>query len=147
MGLRIQLGHCVGDWCPNQRSAHRDFVLIAENGLHLIHVDFCGCRDAPEPYEQLLDYGWWPTSSREPQSAVKMSCLRLAHILNLQGKLPPTDFYLGLEQLDNGHGLAKKEIIRVRLSRPEIIDLTYVSTRTVKLSLCWSYVNGVTRRW
>ncbi|KAJ8697360.1 hypothetical protein PTI98_004170 [Pleurotus ostreatus] len=105
LGLRLQLGHPRTVGCPMVKRGHVDFVVIHDNGIHLLNVDFCGCPDAIEPYEQLLEVGWWPSSPLEPQTATTFQLLRLFHNLNLQGCIPSTNFYRALEQLHNGDGL------------------------------------------
>ncbi|KAG5221688.1 CxC2 domain-containing protein [Salix suchowensis] len=91
--------------CPMVKRGHIDFVLIHTNGIHLVAVDFCGCPDKREHYDQILDVGWWPSSLLDPQTATTFQLLRLFHSLNLQGCIPATDFYRGLEQLNHGDGL------------------------------------------
>ncbi|EEB97678.1 hypothetical protein MPER_02956, partial [Moniliophthora perniciosa FA553] len=58
-----------------------------------------------EPYQQLLELGWWPSSYKEPRSAASFNLLRFFHVNNLQGQIPPTDFYRALEQITDGTGL------------------------------------------
>jgi hypothetical protein len=55
MGLRIQLGHSMADFCPHRQLGHSKFVVIAINGIHSVNVDFCGCPGHPEHYVQLLE--------------------------------------------------------------------------------------------
>ncbi|KAJ7127923.1 hypothetical protein C8R44DRAFT_616634, partial [Mycena epipterygia] len=43
LGLRIQLGHPVGQVCPFKTPAAVDFVLYDMSGIHEIGVDFCNC--------------------------------------------------------------------------------------------------------
>ncbi|KAF9488152.1 hypothetical protein BDN71DRAFT_1499587 [Pleurotus eryngii] len=105
LGLRIQLGHPKTVSCPMVKRGHIDFVLIHTNGIHLVAVDFCGCPDKREHYDQILDVGWWPSSPLDPQTATMFQLLHLFHSLNLQGCIPATDFYRSLEQLNHGDGL------------------------------------------
>ncbi|KAF9490826.1 hypothetical protein BDN71DRAFT_1399289, partial [Pleurotus eryngii] len=107
LGLRIQLGHPRTVACPLVKRGHVDFVVIHVNGIHLVDVDFCGCPGSLDNFEQLLDVGWWPSSPLEPQTATTFPLLRLFHNLNLQGCIPPTDFYRALEQLHNAEGLVR----------------------------------------
>ncbi|KAF8885818.1 hypothetical protein BD779DRAFT_1673532 [Infundibulicybe gibba] len=84
-----------------------NFIVIASNGIHHVNINFCGCFGAAEPRDQLLEVGWWPASPIEPQTAATMELLRLFHVVNLQARSPPTDFYRSLEQLTDGNGLLK----------------------------------------
>jgi hypothetical protein len=106
LGLRIQLGHPLGQLCPFRARAHQNFVVIHVNGIHLLNLDFCGCSESPTPREQLLEVGWWPSTPLEPQSAASMAVLRSFHTWNLQGQISSTDFYRGLEQMTCGDGLS-----------------------------------------
>ena len=84
---------------------HTDFVVIAMNGIHRVSVDFCGCVGRSDPYIQLLEMRWWPSTPIAPQTAATMDVLRCFHVLNLQSRVPPTDFYRSLERLTDGQGL------------------------------------------
>jgi CxC2 like cysteine cluster associated with KDZ transposases len=106
LGLRIQLGHPLGQLCPFRARAHQNFVVIHVNGIHLLNLDFCGCSEFPTPREQLLEVGWWPSTPLEPQSAASMAVLQSFHTWNLQGQISSTDFYRGLEQMTCGDGLS-----------------------------------------
>jgi hypothetical protein len=121
LGLRIQLGH-GHQHCPAKVPGHTDFVVIALNGIHRVNVDFCGCFGQPDSYIQLLELRWWPSTPIAPQTAATMDLLRHFHVLNLQSRVPPTDYYRSLERLTNGQGLASIRVyhlislIVVRLS-------------------------------
>ncbi|KAF7305016.1 AAA-ATPase-like domain-containing protein [Mycena kentingensis (nom. inval.)] len=41
--LRVQLGHDNTRKCLKLRKGREDFVVLAENGIHEVSVDFCGC--------------------------------------------------------------------------------------------------------
>jgi Lon protease-like protein len=84
---------------------HTDFVVIALNGVHRVNVDFCGCLGRPDPYIQLLEMRWWPSTPIAPQTAAIMDLLRCFHVLNLQSRVPPTDFYRSLVRMVDGQGL------------------------------------------
>ncbi|KAF8868784.1 hypothetical protein BD779DRAFT_1480813 [Infundibulicybe gibba] len=99
IGMRYQLGHPPGEVCPFAIPGHADFVVIASNGIHLIKINFCGCAQAPAKHNQLLEI--------EPQTVATTDLLRMFHIVNLQARTPPTDFYLALEQMTDGYGLQK----------------------------------------
>lgn len=98
MGLRIQLGHRIGDRCPTREPGHKSFTIIHINGIHQVNVDFCRCVDVPH-YRQLLAIGWWPATPLEPRSCATIDVLRHFQVLNLQGKLTAFSFYRTLEYL------------------------------------------------
>ncbi|KAL0069538.1 hypothetical protein AAF712_003196 [Marasmius tenuissimus] len=108
LGQRVQLGHPPYTHCNFPVSAHKDFVVLAWNGIHTITVDFCGCEDAIEQHLQVMEMGWWPSLYKEPRSAATFNLLRNYHITNLQGHTPPSDFYESLEQFNDGTGLVKQ---------------------------------------
>jgi hypothetical protein len=105
LGLRVQLGHGHQS-CPMKVPGHTDFVVIALNGIHHVNVDFCGCFGRPDSYIQLLEMQWWPSTPIAPQTAATMDLLRHFHVLNLQSRVPPTDYYRSLERLTDGQRLA-----------------------------------------
>ncbi|KAJ8090759.1 hypothetical protein PM082_018325 [Marasmius tenuissimus] len=92
LGLRIQLGHGVRECCTIPLSGHKDFVVLLWN------------RDK---HLQLMEMRWWPTSYKEPQTAVTSQLLRNFHITNLQAQIALTDFQQVLKQMTDGTGLAK----------------------------------------
>jgi hypothetical protein len=143
LGLRYQLGHGVCELCPFPQPGHKDFVVVAENGIHEIALDFCGCPTGQERFVQILESGWWPSTPKDPQSAFTNSCLRTFHILNLQGRLPPTDYYRGLEQMSNGNGMNSCPVCLTILSNAVSHN---VVGRNAWPNLWWWFVNGVTQR-
>jgi hypothetical protein len=48
---------------------------------------------------------WWPSTPISPQTVATMDVLRSFHVMNLQARLAPTDFYRSLERLSDGQGL------------------------------------------
>ncbi|EEB98159.1 hypothetical protein MPER_02382, partial [Moniliophthora perniciosa FA553] len=52
LGYRIQLGHPPGEECDSPVSGHKDFVVLAWNGIHVVDLDFCGCPDAPAAWNR-----------------------------------------------------------------------------------------------
>ncbi|KAJ7823820.1 hypothetical protein B0H14DRAFT_2825782 [Mycena olivaceomarginata] len=81
LGLRVQLGHADNQPCPRAHRGREKFVVIAPNGFHHVAVDFCQCRlsNSTHRWEQLLLYGWFPSTPDNPQSAVTISALKLFH--------------------------------------------------------------------
>ncbi|KAJ7506967.1 hypothetical protein B0H11DRAFT_1705876, partial [Mycena galericulata] len=53
-GLRIRLGHRLGDLCP-ERIVDNDFVIIDKDGLHEVAIDYCGCEPRRSRGRQLRD--------------------------------------------------------------------------------------------
>ncbi|KAJ7839295.1 hypothetical protein B0H13DRAFT_2239609 [Mycena leptocephala] len=67
LGLRIQMGHVPGEACTNPRAADKHFVVLHENGIHEVNIDFCGCENNVDHYIQLLRMGWFPATPEKPK--------------------------------------------------------------------------------
>ncbi|KAL1698469.1 hypothetical protein EV121DRAFT_284741 [Schizophyllum commune] len=107
LGLRIQLGHPEGESCRSPQRAHADFTVVHVNGLHIVGVDFCGCRpsDRAVPHrEQLLCAGLLPATIRDPQTACTFECLNQFQLITFQGKLTAYDYYTSLERMTDNPG-------------------------------------------
>ncbi|KAJ6493371.1 hypothetical protein C8R45DRAFT_1053016 [Mycena sanguinolenta] len=110
LGLRVQLGHCWGEPCPQPRPGHKKSRVIHTNGIHDVSVDFCRCRDellVGSRRQQLLRQSWYPATHREPQTCTTFRTLEQFHIMTLQGKVTAYDYYSGLEKLTDNTGLSK----------------------------------------
>jgi len=104
LGLRVQLGHPPGRFCPTKEPGHKNFCVVDTSGIYSVAVDFCRCTDVPHR-TQLLRIGWWPATPLEPQTCATMSVLRHFHLLNLQGKVTGYSFYRTLEYQTDNTGL------------------------------------------
>ncbi|KAJ7807698.1 hypothetical protein B0H14DRAFT_3091221 [Mycena olivaceomarginata] len=108
LGLCFQIGHAFGEDCPfNYLGSSRSFVVLHNNGIHVLNISFCCCSDAPSEVAQLLNIGWYPATHKEPSTAATISLLRQFHKLNLQARLPAYDFYNALVLLTNAAGSKK----------------------------------------
>ncbi|KAL1738429.1 hypothetical protein HDZ31DRAFT_78371, partial [Schizophyllum fasciatum] len=108
LGLRVQLGHRVGERCPCPKTRN-DFVVIHSNGLHKCTFDFCACLEslnAGDDCSQLLRRHLFPATSIEPRTCCTFEALRLFHMTTLQGKITAFDFYTALEKLTDILGIA-----------------------------------------
>lgn len=105
LGLRIQLNHPPGEICQWRVAGHKHFVVLHTNGIHFVHVDFCGCSPTIPHRSQLLRASWWPAMPLEPQTCATLGLLNQFHLLSLQGKTSAFDFYRSLEYVfENGPG-------------------------------------------
>ncbi|KAF8145014.1 hypothetical protein K438DRAFT_1630834, partial [Mycena galopus ATCC 62051] len=109
LGLRYQIGHPFTVDCPFNYLGEKStsFVVLHNNGIHSLNVDFCCCPQAPSEVAQLLNVGWYPATQKDPSTAATISLLRRFHKLNLQARLPAYDFYNTLILLTNASGLRK----------------------------------------
>jgi hypothetical protein len=107
LGLRIQFGHAPREACGNPQPGYSEFVVLHDNGIHSVHVDFCGCdsQRRDEPYIQLLQGGWYPATDERPQTAATFLMLDKFHVNTLQAKTTAYDFYTVLERLTDNTGI------------------------------------------
>ncbi|KAF7304205.1 CxC2 domain-containing protein [Mycena indigotica] len=119
LGLHIQFGHHSNDTCPYPRAGRSDFVVIADNGIHSVAVNFCGCMDSDPNHLQLLKGGWYPATTDSPRTAATFTCLDRFHYLSLHGKTTAYDYYAALESLTDGTGIKPPDryAIFMRMSR------------------------------
>ncbi|KAJ7660352.1 hypothetical protein DFH06DRAFT_988965 [Mycena polygramma] len=109
LGMRYHIGHRGGEECDLTRLGNSgiDFVVLHDNGIHVIDIGFCGCLGSPSEAEQLVNIGWYPATYDVPSTAATVSLLRRFHTLNLSARTPAYDFYNALVLLTNGSGLNK----------------------------------------
>ncbi|KAF9463292.1 hypothetical protein BDZ94DRAFT_1321830 [Collybia nuda] len=100
LGLRIQLGHKVGEGCSNPKSTFaNDFVVLHVNGIHQVALDFCDCEMAQIPIIQLLRHRWFPATVDNPKSASTFTVLQQFHILSFESKASCFEYYHTLVRL------------------------------------------------
>ena len=66
LGYCFYLGH-EHTPCPSLDSKAQIVLMVDNNGVHHIDVQFCMCTESPqwvENYHQLLRVGWYPASSQ-----------------------------------------------------------------------------------
>ncbi|KAJ7669560.1 hypothetical protein DFH06DRAFT_1321616 [Mycena polygramma] len=108
LGQTFPIGHRAGMDCPRSYlGAPRPMVILHNNAIHTIKVEFCYCDDAPSDVAQLLNVGWFPATHKDPSTAATLSLLDRFHKLNLQARLPAYDFYNTLVLITDGAGLKK----------------------------------------
>ncbi|KAF5380091.1 hypothetical protein D9615_006268 [Tricholomella constricta] len=108
LGLRIQLGHRVGEGCSNPKVAYGDdFVVVHVNGVHEVAVDFCNCETAQLSFVQLLRHRWYPATVSQPKSAATFAVLKHFHLLTFESKASCFEFYHALTRLSDNTGIPK----------------------------------------
>ncbi|KAI6119520.1 hypothetical protein EDD16DRAFT_1692604 [Pisolithus croceorrhizus] len=114
LGLRIQLGHRVGDRCYRPcPTARDDFMIIHSNGVHSVKLDFCGCKSAEAPFQQLLRIRWFPASSEKPHTAAMFNVLEQFHLLSFESKVSTFEFYQSLSRISDNTGLNPPKFLRI----------------------------------
>ncbi|KAF8834862.1 hypothetical protein BDN67DRAFT_992573 [Paxillus ammoniavirescens] len=111
LGLQIQLGHPVGVKCCRPCAiANDNFVVIHNNGVHEININFCGCETAEMHTWQLLRMRWFPASSDKPCTAATFTVLEQYHLLSLESKVSAYEYYSALARTsDNTKLLSVKD--------------------------------------
>ncbi|KAJ7482922.1 hypothetical protein B0H11DRAFT_1723465, partial [Mycena galericulata] len=118
LGQRIQFGHPPHESCDTPRPGHDGFVVLHDNAIHNVAVDFCGCerRDkTDEPYAQLMKAGWYPATEDRPQTCATFDVLDKFQLHALQGKTSAYDFYTVLEKLTDATGVKPPDRYQVFL--------------------------------
>lgn len=105
IGLRVQLGHRAGDRCSNpDNAAGDDFVVVDNNGIHRVGLDFCGCETAQHPVSQLLRLRWFPATSIAPNTAATFNALEFFQLLSFESKASVFEFYNSLARRTDNTG-------------------------------------------
>ncbi|KAJ7624691.1 hypothetical protein FB45DRAFT_836724 [Roridomyces roridus] len=102
--LRLQLGHPPAQYCNFPNGPH-PMVVLDNNGIHQLEIDFCGCVGAPSICDQLIDIGWYPATKTAPETCATLSLLKRFHTLNLQARVSAYDFYNSLEVVSERGGM------------------------------------------
>lgn len=106
IGLIVQFGHWNGDRCSLTRRANPDFLVIHTNGIHELHVQFCGCSAKKVTMvDQLLAARMWPATTGQPATAATLEVLDAFNAHSGSGKDNAYDFYNALEYLTDAAGL------------------------------------------
>ncbi|KAJ7683938.1 hypothetical protein B0H14DRAFT_2422270, partial [Mycena olivaceomarginata] len=106
LGVRIQLGHVLGDPCPNPAPASGDdFVIITSRTIDEVGLDYCDCSQATAKPIQLLRMRLYPATGTNPRSAATFAALRRFAHLTLESKCSVYEFYNSLAHETNNTGL------------------------------------------
>ncbi|KAJ6545302.1 hypothetical protein B0H19DRAFT_1238233 [Mycena capillaripes] len=110
LGVRIQLGHRLGDPCPRpERAFDDDFVVITSHTIDKVGLDFCGCGTAEPKSIQLLQMRLYPATGTNPRSAATLSALRRFDHMTLDSKCSAYEFYDSLaRETDNTGALPSR---------------------------------------
>ena len=142
IGLRIQLGHQLGDPCANPvPSSGDDFVVVSSHTIDEVTLDYCNCGGAKLRPIQLLRMGWYPATGTNPRSAATFVALRRFDLMCLESKCSAYEFYNSLSRETDNTGLEPSRVsFRFHWYAPILIS----SRRTATKSSCEWLVNGRT---
>ncbi|KAJ6582407.1 hypothetical protein B0H19DRAFT_928123, partial [Mycena capillaripes] len=111
LGLRIQLGHSLGECCPNPaKSAGDDFVIINSHTIDEVALDFCNCSRAKPRHIQLLRMRLYPTTGTNPRSAATFAVLDRFDKMCLESKCSAYEFYNSLARETDNTGLEPSRV-------------------------------------
>ncbi|KAJ7111421.1 hypothetical protein C8R44DRAFT_833320 [Mycena epipterygia] len=106
LGLRIQLGHPLGETCPDPQCAHSEFVVT---------MDICNCEHAATagaPEIQMLCARWFPVTDDKPKTCATMSMLDHFLMATLQSKTTLYDYYAALKKLTDNTGSYSRTTVK-----------------------------------
>ncbi|KAJ6546143.1 hypothetical protein B0H10DRAFT_1852564, partial [Mycena sp. CBHHK59/15] len=111
LGIRIQLGHPLGERCPNPaRAAGDDFVIINSHTINEVGLDYCNCSTAKPRLIQLLRVRLYPATSTNPRSAATFAALRRFDHMALESKCSAYEFYNSLARETDNTGLEPSRV-------------------------------------
>jgi hypothetical protein len=113
LGLCIQLGHWDGSdrRCPAQEAVRNDgFTIIADDGVHNVGLDFCGCGRSGLKQVQLLRAQLFPATCGNPRTAATFSLLRRFQLLSFEAKCSIYHFYQSLARQTDNLGLKPPKV-------------------------------------
>ncbi|KAJ7797170.1 hypothetical protein B0H14DRAFT_2271569, partial [Mycena olivaceomarginata] len=105
--VRIQLGHPLGERCPNPARAWRgldDFVIVGSHTIDEVGLDYCDCASVKAKPIQLLRMRLYPATGTNPRSAATFACLRRFSHMTLESKCSAYEFYNSLARETNNTG-------------------------------------------
>lgn len=112
LGLRLQLGHAIGDLCCNPKCAFGDdFVVMDTTGIHDVALDFCGCESAQSHIKQLLRARLFPATVVDLKTAATFRVLEKYQLLSFKSKASTYEYYQCLVRLTDN----------IRINPPKVV--------------------------
>ncbi|KAG2112112.1 hypothetical protein DEU56DRAFT_749410 [Suillus clintonianus] len=106
LGLRIQLGHAVGERCFNPSKAFDDgFVILDIDRVHQVALDFCGCSCAQSHVTQILRARLYPATCSDPKSAATFRLLQHFQMLTFESKVSAFKYWQTVSRLTDNTGI------------------------------------------
>ena len=124
----LNLGH-AGDECLLQDKL-RTMTIVHDHGIIEMKVRFCGCiaegEKTPVPIPmQLLGFGLFPGTWKEPRTAFTINGLRDYHLLSVQCQITGIDFATYLQRCTDNVLSKDVTVRRLRLYRMALTDIIY----------------------
>ncbi|KAJ7441892.1 hypothetical protein FB451DRAFT_1414473 [Mycena latifolia] len=107
--LSTELSNGTGHWHgPDRRcsvplpATNDDFVVVDNQGVHQVGLDYCGCGQGGPETIQLLRAGLFPATTTNPRTAATFAVLHRYHLLSFESKCSGYEFYQSLaRETDN----------------------------------------------
>lgn len=130
IGLRVQLGHPLGDPCVNPKSAPGDaFTVIDINGIHEVGLDFCECHQMEDHTRQLLQARWYPATVSSPQTAATFNVLESFQLLTFESKASVFEYLNSLSRRTDNTGIKDRPVSILIHSTPSVCTDTFTKDR------------------
>ncbi|KAF9523674.1 hypothetical protein CPB83DRAFT_898542 [Crepidotus variabilis] len=108
LGLRIQLGHTIGECCSAPSACFDDdFVVIDLNGIHEVSLQYCGCQQSLLHVTQLLRHGFFPSTTTNPQTAATFRLLEFIQLLGFTSGASVYEIYKTIARTTDNTGTVK----------------------------------------
>lgn len=105
LGLRLQLGHVLGEQCTNPKPVPADdFVVVDINGVQEVGLVYCGCEQASSFPRQLLRARLFPATAVAPKTASTFAALEFFHLLTFESKSSVFEFWNTLKRRTDNTG-------------------------------------------
>jgi hypothetical protein len=82
-------------------------VVIDNNGIHQVGVDYCSCEKALPQVEQVLRARWYPATSITPKTAATFNALEYFHLLTFESKTSVFEYIKSLMRRTDNTGTVK----------------------------------------
>jgi hypothetical protein len=116
LGLRIQLGHRLGHHCTNPHKAWNDaFVVLDITGIHEVGLDFCNREMAQPHFIQLLQFHWFPGSTKNPHTTATFHLLKHFQLLSFESKASAFEFYSALARETENTGMVDIKVFSFQM--------------------------------
>ena len=107
LGLQSQLGHPLGDTCPNPEQCSGDnFTILDTQSIQSVSLDFCTCGASNQSKTvQLLRSQFYPETVVNPRTAATFHALETFELLSYISKVSAFKYYQALSHLSDNSGL------------------------------------------
>ncbi|TFK58945.1 hypothetical protein BDN72DRAFT_781409 [Pluteus cervinus] len=105
LGLKVQLGHPIGEECPSPLPVKGGILTILHiNGVHSVRVNYCRCHRAKNRFIQLLRFRLFPATVISPQTAASFELLNFFQLLGFMSKASGFELFQTLTRLTSNIG-------------------------------------------